>query len=148
MSKAASTVVAELRPTFQYAGLEEAFPLVDPGLQPYGWRVLVQMRTPKTRSAGGLYLPPETRQIEAPNTQVAKVIAIGPLAFKNRDRAELWPEGAWCAVGEYVRVPKYGGDRWEVPIPGSDEHALFVIFDDLNIVGRITCDPLSVIAYI
>jgi co-chaperonin GroES (HSP10) len=146
MSKSAS--VAEIRPAFNYAGLDEAFPSVDPGLEPFGSRVLVQMRTPKKRSAGGILLPPETREIEAPNTQVAKVIAVGPLAFSNRDTGNLWVEGAWCRATEFVRVPKYGGDRWEVSIPGSDERALFVLFNDLDIIGRITCDPLSVIAYI
>ena len=24
-----------------------------------------------------------------------------------------WPEGSWCEVGDYIRVPKWGGDRWE-----------------------------------
>jgi co-chaperonin GroES (HSP10) len=146
MSK--SSVIADIRPAYNYSGLAEAFPAVDPGLDPLGSRVLVQMRTPKKRSAGGLFLPPETREIEAPNTQVAKVIAVGALAFKNRDTGAPWVEGAWCGPGEYVRVPKYGGDRWEVPVTNSDERALFVLFNDMEIIGRITCDPLSVIAYI
>jgi co-chaperonin GroES (HSP10) len=140
--------IAIARPSFSYAGLDEAFPKADPGLIPFGSRVLVQMRTPKKRSAGGIFLPPETREVEAPNTQVAKVIAVGTLAFKNRDTGNQWVEGSWCGPDEFVRVPKYGGDRWEVDVPNSDERALFVLFNDLDIIGRITCDPLTVIAYI
>ena len=34
--------------------LVEAFPAVDAGVQPFGSRVLVQIRTPKTTTAGGI----------------------------------------------------------------------------------------------
>jgi len=121
---------------------------------PYGSRVLVQIRMAKKRTASGLYVPPEARGIEHDLTQIAKVIAVGPLAFKNRDTQKQWPEGAWCAPGEYVRVPKYGGDRWGVlptthtgPSVG-DDYVTFVVYDDLDLVGKVTCDPLSVVAYI
>jgi hypothetical protein len=33
--------------------MEEAFPAVDAGIQPFGSRVLIQIRTPKKKSAGG-----------------------------------------------------------------------------------------------
>lgn len=135
-------------PTFAYNGLDEAFPTVDPGLKPFGSRVLVQIRTPKTRSAGGIILHQETRDTEIWNTQVAKVIAVGPGAFRNRDTLQLWPEGEWCVPGKFVRVAKYGGDRWEVQVPGKQERAMFCLFNDLDLIGEVTCDPLSVIAFI
>lgn len=131
--------------------LAEAFPAVDAGVQPFGSRVLVQIRTPKSRTAGGLYLVDDTKDTEKWNTQVAKVVNVGPLAFKNRDSMQPWPEGSWCGEGEFVRVPKYGGDRWEVPYvnaSGDDSQAMFVIFNDLDIIGRVTGDPLSVKAFI
>ena len=127
--------------------LAEAFPAVDAGIQPFGSRVLVQIRTPKRKSAGGIIIDTSSRDAEKWNTQVAKVISLGPLAFKNRKSMEPWPEGAWCQPGEYVRVAKYGGDRWEVPLPGN-ESAMFVIFNDLDIIGRLTGDPLAVRAFI
>jgi len=127
--------------------LEEAFPSVEPGLIPYGSRVLVQIRSPKKVSSGGIILHSETRETEVWNTQIAKVVSLGPLAFKNRNTMESWPEGSWCKPGEYVRVPKYGGDRWKVAY-GNDEEALFVIFNDLDIVGGVTGDPLAIRAFI
>jgi co-chaperonin GroES (HSP10) len=132
------------------AALNFAFPNVDPGTLPTGSRILVQIRTPKTKSDGGIILTEETRETEKWNTQVAKVVALGPGAFKNRNTMEPWPEGAWCAPGNYVRVPKYGGDRWEVPVPGRtrEEPALFVIFRDLDVVGVVTGDPLAIKAFI
>ena len=125
-----------------------AFPKVDPGLKPYGSRVLVQIRTPKTVSEGGIHIPEEARETEKWNTQVAKVITLGPVAFKNRETLEAWPEGDWCQEGTFVRCPKYGGDRWEVPVPGSQDPALFVVFNDLDLLGEFTGDPLTVKAFI
>lgn len=125
----------------------EAFPDVHPGIQPFGSRVLVQIRTPRRVSRGGIILSAETQDTEKWNTQVAKVISAGPLAFKNRDTQKTWPEGEWCKPGDFVRVPKYGGDRWEVPVNKNDS-AMFVIFNDLDIIGRVVGDPLAVKAFI
>lgn len=127
--------------------LAEAFPAAEAGIQPFGSRVLVQIRTPKQKTASGIIIDTSSRDTEKWNTQVAKVISLGPLAFKNRNTMESWPEGAWCNVGDYVRVAKYGGDRWEVPLE-SGESAMFVIFNDLDIIGRVTGDPLAIRAFI
>lgn len=136
--------------TFEDA-IAEAFPAADAGVQPFGSRVLVQIRTPKTKTAGGLILHSESRDTEKWNTQVARVVSVGPLAFKNRDTMQSWPEGSWCKPGDFVRVPKYGGDRWEVPLgmkDGNNESAMFVIFNDLDIIGQVTGDPLAIKAFI
>jgi co-chaperonin GroES (HSP10) len=127
--------------------LIEAFPVADPGITPFGSRVLVQIRSPKTKTASGIILDNGSRDTEKWNTQVAKVISVGSLAFKNRNSMESWPEGSWCGPGDYVRVAKYGGDRWEVPLPNG-ESALFVIFNDLDIIGQVTGDPLAIRAFI
>lgn len=133
---------------FDYESLEEAFPSVDPGLKPFGDRVLVQMRTPKKKSAGGIILVEESQETELWNTQVAKVISVGPTAFRNQDTLKAWPEGDWCKPGDFIRVPKWGGDRWQVPLPGTSDKALFVVFKDLDLIGAVTVDPLSVVAYV
>lgn len=127
--------------------LAEAFPEVEPGIVPFGSRVLVQIRSARKMSAGGILLDTGTVDTEKWNTQVAKVVSVGPLAFKNRNTMENWPEGSWCGPGEFVRVPKYGGDRWEVQIDKS-QSALFVIFNDLDIIGKVTTDPLKIKAFI
>ena len=129
--------------------MAEAFPAVDAGIQPFGSRVLIQIRTPKKMSKGGIILDIGTQDTEKWNTQIGKVIALGPLAFKSRNDMKTWPEGEWCKAGEHVRVAKYGGDRWEVKVPDSDnESAMFVIFNDLDIIGQVTGDPLAIKAFI
>jgi co-chaperonin GroES (HSP10) len=127
--------------------LIEAFPDADPGITPFGSRVLVQIRSPKTKTASGIIIDNGSRDTEKWNTQVAKVINVGALAFKNRNTMDSWPEGSWCKAGDFVRVAKYGGDRWEVPLPNG-ETALFVIFNDLDIIGQVTGDPLAIRAFI
>jgi co-chaperonin GroES (HSP10) len=111
-----------------------------------GSRVIVQVRKAKNQTAGGIYIPEEARKTEASNTQIAKVVAIGCLAYKNRNTMEPWPEGAWCEVGAYVRAPKYGGDRWSVR--SGDEEIEFVMFNDLDILAEVTGDPTAIRAFI
>lgn len=140
------------RASYQYESVEDAFPAVDPEFIPYGNRVLIQLRVAKTKTAGGIALTSDQIETEKWNTQIGRVVAIGPTAFKNQDTLEPWPEGAWCNVGDFVRVPKHGGDRWEVPIPGTDrpseEKVMFVLVKDSNLNGKHTGDPLAVVAFI
>jgi len=131
--------------------LEEAFPLVDPMMAPYGARVLVQLRAVKEKvTSAGLYIPEETKETEKWNTMIGKVIAIGPLAFRKRESMDPWPEGAWAQVGEFVRVPKWGGDRWEVAVPDQpdEDPALFAVFNDHEVITKVTCDPLTMRAFV
>jgi co-chaperonin GroES (HSP10) len=132
---------------YDYLSIDEAFPQCDPGVNPFGSRVLVQIRTPKKATKGGIILTSEVRETEIYNTQVAKVVAKGALAFKNRNTMEQWPEGSWCEVGDFVRVPRYGGDRWTVKTADGDE-AIVVIFNDLDLVGKVTGDPLAMKAFL
>jgi co-chaperonin GroES (HSP10) len=129
--------------------LEEAFPEIDPQLQPFGSRVLVQIKQPVKKSKSGLFISQGEQSAERENTQVGRIIALGPLAYRNRTTMALWPEGEWVKVGDFVRVPRYGGDRYYLPNPIDKElPALFVIFDDLNIMGAIKGDPLAMKAFI
>jgi len=134
------------------AELAWAFPSVDPGAKPLGGRILVQLRrTKKKATSAGIILVEETKETEKWNNMVAKVISIGPLAFKHRDTMQPWPEGAWCEVGDYLRVPKWGGDRWEVKVPGDDDledPALFMILNDHEVIAKVTGDPLAMRAFL
>jgi len=129
--------------------LDEAFPTVVPNLLPLGSRVLVQIRTAKKKTDSGLHLPSDVIDTERDNMQTAKVVALGPLAYHNRETLQLWPEGQWDHPGDFVRVPRYGGDRYVIPLGDStDETITFSIFDDHDLVAKITGDPLSLKAYI
>ena len=119
--------------------LEEAFPLINPGVRPLGTRVLVQLRTVREKTASGIVLVEDTKQFNKVSTQLGKVIALGDIAFHNRTTGELWPEGAWVNVGDFIRLPKYGGDRFTRKIPGTEDTALFCLFQDHEIIAKV--DP-------
>jgi len=125
-----------------------AFPDVAPGQQPYGGRVIVQLRRIK-KKAGMIIIVDETKENEKWNNMIGKVVSIGPLAFKNRDTMASWPEGSWANVGDFVRVPRWGGDRWERPVPNEDgkDPVLFMTINDHELIAKVTDDPLSFKAY-
>ena len=132
--------------------LAEAFPVVDPLMAPYGARVLIQLRAVKEKvTSAGIYIPEDTKETEKWNTMIGKVIALGPLAFKNRETMQPWAEGVWAAVGDFVRVPKWGGDRWEIDFnddKGTQGRALFTFFNDHEIIGKVTGDQREIKAFI
>ena len=131
--------------------LKWAFPDVSPGQKPFGGRVVVQLRRIKKTTASKIILVAETKETEKWQNMIGRVVEIGPLAFKNRETMESWPEGSWAQVGDYVRVPKWGGDRWEREVPneeGNEDPVLFMTINDHELIARVTDDPLSFKAYV
>jgi len=119
--------------------LQEAFPEVDPGVHPLGTRVLVQIRLVKSKTSAGILLHTDTKDFNKVNTQLGRVLRVGPISFRNRETGQLWPEGVWAKPGDYIRLPRYGGDRFERPLPGTEDKVLFAIFQDHEIIARV--DP-------
>lgn len=115
----------------------ECFPEIDPGVEVVGDRVLVQLRREKTTSKGGIILVDETKQTLRFNETVAKVIQIGPLAYKNLDDLQPWIEGPWCKVGDLVRTIKYGGDRFVVNPEDGGAPVVFITLQAREIISKI-----------
>ena len=115
----------------------ECFPEIETGIEVAGDRVLVQLRREKSTSKGGIILVDETRQTLRFNETVAKVVQIGPLAYKSPDTLEPWIEGPWCQVGDLVRTIKYGGDRFVVQPDDEDSPVVFITLQAREIISRI-----------
>lgn len=125
------------------------FPEVDPKVLPLGARVLCQLVTTKSVSKGGIVLVQETKETETWNNQVARVLAIGPIAFCNRETGEPWREGVWVEPGDFVIIPRWGGQRRTVHHKGkSDEPVYFVTVNDHEIIEKVYGDPLTLETYI
>lgn len=137
--------------SFKHWNAETAWPVVPALLQPLGNLVLVQFRQPIARSAsGGIIVTEEIRDTDRDNETVVKVVAIGPLAFHKRETGELWPEGAWCEVGDLVRVGRYQGNMFKRDFPREEidevagkevkrmviDHARFALIRDLDISAK------------
>ena len=116
---------------------EECFPTIETGIEVAGDRVLVQLRREKSTSKGGIILVDETRQTLRFNETVAKVIQIGPLAYKSPEDLTPWPEGNWCNVGDLVRTIKYGGDRFVVQPDDEGSPVVFITLQAREIISRI-----------
>jgi co-chaperonin GroES (HSP10) len=116
---------------------QECFPNVDPGVEILGDRVLVQLRREKITSKGGIILVDETKQTLRFNETVAKVIDIGPLAYKSPDDLAPWPEGPWVKVGDLVRTIKYGGDRYVVQPEDDGAPVVFITLQAREVISKI-----------
>ena len=116
---------------------EDCFPNIDPGVEILGDRVLVQLRREKTASKGGILLVDETRQTLRFNETVAKVVAVGPLAYKSPDDLTPWPEGPWCQPGDLVRTIKYGGDRFVVQPDDDGAPVVFITLQAREVISKI-----------
>lgn len=122
------------------AEMRKAFPDIAVPYIPFGYYLLCQLRVARTK-IGSIIMPDEKRDTEKFRTQAALVRAMGPSCFKRRDTLEEWPEKAWCGVGDFVRVPMYGGDRYEIKV--NTDEIMFVFVRDTDLIGGVIGDPLE-----
>lgn len=131
----------------EQADIDSTFPPIDPGFIPNGNRVLVQLRSLQDTTKGGIILSQQSQEAALYEEQIGRVVAIGRSSFYNQSTMQPWPEGEDFALGDFVRVPKFGGDKtWTVSPDGRK--TLFVVFRDRDIIGRVTGNPLEIKGYI
>lgn len=125
----------------------ERFPEVSPKVLPTGARVLCQLMSNNPKSSGGIILVEETRETERWNMQVARILALGSLAFCNRETAQPWKEGVWAEPGDFVIIPRWGGQRRTAKNKeGVDVY--FATVNDHEIIERVYGNPLELETYI
>lgn len=115
----------------------ECFPVIDHGVEVAGDRVLVQLRRQKIKSKGGIIFVDETQQTLKFNETVAKVVQVGPLAYKSPDDLSPWPEGPWCNAGDLVRTIKYGGDRFVIDPKDDGGPVVFITLQAREVISKI-----------
>jgi len=71
-----------------------------------GFHILVRPVSIKSKTRGGILLPDSTKDDIAYLTTVGRVIALGDLAYEDKDK---FPKGPWCNVGDYVCYGKHAG---------------------------------------
>jgi chaperonin GroES len=90
---------------------------------PTGWRLLILPYKGKGQTESGIYLPDKVVEEQSVSTQVGYVLKVGELAYQD---AGKFPEGPWCAKGDWVMFARYAGSRFridggEVRILNDDE---------------------------
>ena len=73
-----------------------------------GFHVLVRPVSVKSVTKGAIIIPDSTRDVMSYLTTVAHVLALGDLAYMDKDK---FPSGAWCNVGDYVCYGKHAGTK-------------------------------------
>ena len=92
----------------QWISNEEDLP--DPKDLPHlpGYNLLIRPVSVKGVTKGGLLLPDSTKDDMAYLTTVGRVLALGELAYLDKNK---FPKGPWCKVGDYVCYGKHTGTK-------------------------------------
>jgi len=99
-------------------------------LRAAGYRVLVRMPDVKRTTESGLYKPDTTANLESLAAMVGEVVGVGEYCYP----VEKYPNGPWCAVGDWVIFRSYGGTK--VKLRGREYRLLN---DDA--IEAVTCVP-------
>ena len=78
---------------------------------PTGWRLLILPYKGKGQTESGIYLPDKVIEEQSVSTQVGYVLKVGELAYQD---AGKFPEGPWCAKGDWVMFARYAGSRFKI----------------------------------
>ena len=73
-----------------------------------GYHVLVRPISVKSQTKGGIFIPDSTKEDMSYLTTVGQVIALGDLAYAEKEK---FPNGPWCKVGDYVCYGMHTGTK-------------------------------------
>ena len=86
-------------------------------LRPTGFRILVALAK-TTDKVGSLFIPDQRKSDEDVASILAKVVVVGPDAYKDASR---FPSGAFAKEGDVVMMAAYSGRRFKI---GEREYRL------------------------
>ena len=83
---------------------------LDPDILPElpGYHVLVRPISIKEKTKGGIILPGSVKDDISYLTTVGRVIKMGNLAYKDKDK---FPNGSWCKEDDYICYGKHAGQK-------------------------------------
>jgi len=108
--------------------------------QPQGWKLLIEKPKPKEKTDGGILLPDQAIEAENYLSICAKLVAVGPMAWKDRETGKPWSSGAWAKVGDWIIVPKFTQFRMDI----QDKEYRFINDDEIIAVVQ---DPTVIKVY-
>jgi co-chaperonin GroES (HSP10) len=110
---------------------------------PTGWRILIMPYDPPKVTRGGVEIPDEVLDRERLAINVGLVMAVGPLAYKDKNKfgdpdnpTEPWQP--WCKKNDWVMFGKYAGSRFKIDGGElrllNDDEILAIIEDPSHLV--------------
>ena len=109
--------------------------------RPMNWKVLIQPNEIKAETKGGILLPDKVKENEQILTAHGTVMAVGELAYRERDTGERWKQEIVPQVGDKVTYGKYAGQKIVV------NNVRFLLLNDDEITA-ILPDGVEVTAYV
>jgi|TARA_R110000796_G_scaffold89476_2_gene192936 co-chaperonin GroES (HSP10) len=95
--------------------------------KPQGYRMLLKPWEPLEKSAGGVILSEQTRDMIRFACVVSEVIEMGPECYKDMSKSNT----TWCKPGDYVLTGKYVGLKFKY------ENADYSIINDDEVVAVV-----------
>lgn len=102
--------------------------------RPSGYRLLIELPSPKEKTDGGLYKAKSTMKDEEVGAICGRVIDKGPDAYCDKSR---FPNGPYCEIGDWILMRAYSGTRFQF---GGKEWRL--LNDDS--VAAVVKDPAGI----
>ena len=109
--------------------------------KPMNWKVLIQPNEIKAETKGGILLPDKVKENEQILTAHGTVMALGELAYRERDTGVRWKQLIIPQVGDKVTYGKYAGQKIVV------NNVRFLLLNDDEITA-ILPEEVEVTAYI
>ncbi len=101
-------------------------------IQPCGYHVLIEMRKVEEKSAGGILLGQSEVNREQAAMPIGKILAFGPVCYKNHESGISSASEWGVAIGDYVQFPSHT----YMKVAGK-EHANLVYVLDYDIKGKV-----------
>ena len=109
--------------------------------KPLNWKILIQPAEISTETKGGIILPETAKDNQQILTAHGHVVAIGELAYRDRDTGAKWRQETTPKVGDFVTFGKYAGQKIVV------NNVRFILLNDDEITS-ILPEGVKVTAYI
>ena len=114
---------------------ENKTPALEKVPQATGWRIVILPYRGREKTKGGIVLTGKAVEEQQLTTNVGLILNMGPDAYGDKDK---FPNGPWCAKGDWIVFAKYAGSR--VKIEGGEIR----ILNDDEVLAKLK-DPEDVL---
>ena len=114
---------------------ENKTPALEKVPQATGWRMIILPYRGSEKTKGGIVLTGKAVEEQQLTTNVGLILNMGPDAYGDKDK---FPNGPWCAKGDWIVFAKYAGSR--VKIEGGEIR----ILNDDEVLAKLK-DPEDVL---
>ena len=79
--------------------------------QPQGYKILIGVPEISEKTEGGVFMPDGLKSAEETASIIGFVMKLGPDAYNDESK---FPNGAYCAEGDFVIFRSYSGTRFKI----------------------------------